>query len=211
MSRRLKLSGNRRDTRREILSAGRRVVREGGPAALTFDAVAKRLGISKQAVIYWFPTKDALLAEIILPALRGEAEAAIAAVREAEGPADAIARFARAIAHYHFSDLDRFRLIYVVPQRPRRKAETRLSEGVLGQVHPVTSAMYDALEAAIGPHGSSSRAERRRRAVAIYMATLGVVLMAALTDATDDPLVHTPESLIESLVALLTSDARPTA
>ena len=194
----------RRDTRREILVAGRKVVRRDGPAALTFDAVAKQLGLSKQAVIYWFPTKDALLAEIILPALRGEAEAGVAAVRDAEGPNDAVGRFVRAIAAYHLSDLDRFRLIYVVPQRPRRKAETRLPEGLLGQVHPVTSAMYDALEAAIGAHGSPSRAERRRRAVAIYMAVLGVVLMAALTDATDDPLLHTPESLVESLVALLT-------
>ena len=197
------MPAKRRDTRREILSAGRRIVREGGPAALTFDAVAKRLGVSKQAVIYWFPTKDALLAEIILPALRGEAEAGIAAVRDAAGPRDAIARFVGAIARYHLSDLDRFRLIYVVPQRPRRKAETRLSEGVLGQVHPVTSAMYDALESAIAPAAPPDPAERRRRAVAIFMAALGVVLMAALTDATDDPLLHTPESLVESLVGLL--------
>jgi AcrR family transcriptional regulator len=59
-----------RDTRRRILSAAAEIVASQGMAGVTFDAVAARLKMTKQAVIYWFPTKIALLSELALPGLR---------------------------------------------------------------------------------------------------------------------------------------------
>lgn len=198
------MQGKRRDTRSQILAAARKIVRQGGPGALTFDAVARRLGISKQAVIYWFPAKEALVTEVVLPALKGEVEAGTAAVLDGAGGSQAVARFVRAVAAYHLADLDRFRMMYLVPQLPQKPAVARFPKGLVQRIHPVTSGMYDALEAALGAGPGATRAGCRRRAVNIHFSTLGVVLMVALADAVGDPLAHSTDSLVESLVALMT-------
>ena len=70
------------ETSEKILAAARALVREVGPDRLTFDAVADRVGISKQAVIYWFPNKARLVEALVRPALEAESEAGIAAVRD---------------------------------------------------------------------------------------------------------------------------------
>ncbi|MEO8541249.1 MAG: TetR/AcrR family transcriptional regulator, partial [bacterium] len=50
-----------RHTREEILDAAAAVAVEGGMAALTFGAVGRRLGISDRMIVYYFPTKPALV------------------------------------------------------------------------------------------------------------------------------------------------------
>ncbi|MGI9395479.1 MAG: TetR/AcrR family transcriptional regulator, partial [Boseongicola sp.] len=58
-----------------ILDEARAIVRESGPDKLTFDAVAERVGITKQAVTYWFPNKARLVEALVRPALKAEAAA----------------------------------------------------------------------------------------------------------------------------------------
>lgn len=193
------------DTRRRIIEIAADLAREGGAAHLTFDAVAARLGTSKQAVIYWFPTKEDLIAGVALPALKAEAACASAAVGEADGPADAIERFTRAVVEFHLADLDRFRLVYLSPQMGNRTSRPRTSAGIGQVIHPVTSAMYGALETKLAVDKSFKAGnDPRRAAVAVHMAALGHVLLVAMADAIDDPLAHDPADLLDSLVALLT-------
>lgn len=193
------------DTRRRIIEIAAELAREGGAAHLTFDAVAARLGTSKQAVIYWFPTKEDLIAGVALPALKAEAACAIAALGEAKVPADAIERFARAVVEFHLADLDRFRLVYLSPQMGSRTTRPRPGDRLGQAIHPVTSAMYGALEAKLADDPSfTARNDPRRAAVAVHMAALGHVLLVAMADAIDDPLAHDPADLLDSLVALVT-------
>lgn len=183
-------------TARAILKVAARLVAGGGLRALTFDAVAARLGVSKQAVLYWFPTKSDLLGALALPAIEAEAAEVRAAAGRAAGPADAARAVTGAVARFHLADLDRFRLVYLAPQFAGPRA-SRLPD-LAARVHPVTAGMYDAVEQALG-----GGEEARRRAVALHCAGLGVALMAALADAADDPLRHPPDALRAALGDLL--------
>ena len=66
------MPSKRGDTADKILAAARDVVRDVGPDGMTFDAVAAKVGISKQAVLYWFPNKARLIEALVRPALEAE-------------------------------------------------------------------------------------------------------------------------------------------
>lgn len=180
------------------------ILRGGGPAALTFDAVAARLGLSKQAVIYWFPSKPALLSELSLPGLRDEAAAVLKALGGFEGnPPEAARQVVLALIRFHLADLPRFRLIYLSPQIGRQTASRQTANAIVSQVHPVTAQMYSAFANALG-----DGPQARETAVALHMAALGHVLMVALTEAIDDPLRHAPADLAERLATVLAAGVR---
>ncbi len=58
-------------TRQQILSAAIVVAIEGGPQALTIEAVAKEAKMSKGGVLYHFPSKDALVKGMLRFYLQG--------------------------------------------------------------------------------------------------------------------------------------------
>lgn len=191
-------------TREKILTIAADLMRSGGPGKLTFDAIARRLGLSKQAVIYWFPKKDDLIGAVAVPAMRDEAEAALAVMKAAPDEAEAVRAFVRTVAKFHLSDLNRFRLMYVAPQMGANPG-VKLSDSVAGQIHALTSSVYDELQARLVKGGGFSAIEARRAAVAIDMAVLGLVMMVAITDAMGDPLLHDPDDLVETMADLLAS------
>ncbi len=53
-------------SRDEILAGAVEAARADGLSQLTFGRLAKRLGISDRIVVYYFPTKDQLLTEVML-------------------------------------------------------------------------------------------------------------------------------------------------
>lgn len=183
----------------EIVRIAREVLASEGLAGVSFDAIARRLGRSKQAVLYWYPTKLDLLAAMFLPCLQAEAETAERAVAGAAGRAEAIDAYVRAIARFHLDDLDRFRMMYLLPQTIRQTASDLHHTELLAQVHPVTDRVYGALARHLGGEPSAAR----REAVAIHAAVLGLVLMVGLADGLNDPLKHAESDLIDALVASL--------
>jgi len=190
------------NTRDRILEVAADLMAAGGLEAVTFDAVAARLGVTKQAVIYWFPSKVALLSELALPGLRGEAQVAIKAAAGTSCAAQAARAVVRAVIGFHLSDLARFRLMYLSPQIGATAGAKRTAAELVAQVHPVTGEMYTAIAAALGDGPTA-----RETAMALHMAALGHVLMVALTDAIGDPLSHAPELLADQLAALLAAGA----
>jgi AcrR family transcriptional regulator len=192
-----------KDTRQRILRAAAALVAEGGPGALTFDAVAARLGLTKQAVIYWFPTKAELMAGVALPHFEAEAETAVAAMRGAGSPAEAARQVVAALAGFYLADLDRFRLMYVAAQTGRRAAP-RLAKAVTHRIHPVTARMYAAIEVALG-----GGPEARETAVALHMAALGAGLLTSTNEAMGDPLAHDPARLAARLAEVAERGALP--
>jgi AcrR family transcriptional regulator len=192
------------NTRDLILEIANQLVVERGPAALTFQAIAKRLGTTKQAVIYWFPAKQDLMRALVLPALAAEAQAMAAAVHPARDAGDAAARFVRAYVDYHLRDLRRFRLLYLTAQLNRRSELLHLKRTVVADVAPITRPMYDALEAKFAAdHRFPASLDTRRTAVAIHTAALGLVTLVGLAEAVDDPLAHGTDALAETLAAML--------
>ncbi len=185
----------RADTRERILRIARDVLRAKGPRGLTFDAVARRLGKSKQAVIYWFPTKDTLLAETLLPDVAAEAGAARAALRGRRGP-EAVRAFVEAVAGFHLEDLDRFRLVYLTPPATSGSVDSRP-----GQIAaPVLADLAACLD------GDGDGDTRRADAAAIHAAVLGLVLTLVRAEDAGTPPPHDGADMIEALARRLAGD-----
>lgn len=188
------------ETGAQILDIARDLLAKGGLGAISFDTIAARLGRSKQAVLYWYPTKPDLLAALFLPWLEEESSLAENAVQDATDKTDAIARFVRAMAAFHLSDLSRFRAMYLLPQTLTRGAGDPRDGEVLDRVHATTDRLYGTLAAHLGPDAAAARQE----AFAVHSAVLGLALMSGLAEGLNDPLKHGQDALIEALVARLT-------
>lgn len=196
----------RRVSREAISDVARRIVTEQGIGALTYQGLADRLGVTKQAIIYWYPSKADLARELVIPGLEGEAAATIAALQGSRSAPDAIDRFARALAAYHLGDLERFRMLYMSSQVDRGAREMAVAGATLETVHAVTGRMYGALEQQLAADRAfAPAADARRLAVAAHMAVVGFLTMVALADSIADPLAHAGPVLLDALVALLTA------
>ena len=186
----------------QILKIAQELLASGGLAAVSFDAIARRLGRSKQAVLYWYPTKHDLLASMFLPWLEAEADVAIRSVADATSRDDAVDGFVRGVAAFHFDDLDRFRMMYLLPQTMKPGANDSQNAKLLNKTHPITNRVYGALAA----HLEGDPIAARREAVATHSAVLGIVLMFGLAERLRDPLKHSASELIDALIKSLRSE-----
>jgi AcrR family transcriptional regulator len=201
----------RRVSRESIQEAALAIVERGSLTALTFQALADKLGVSKQAILYWYPSKWELMADCSLPIIRQEAEALIAAMSGSRDASDAIARFIRAFAAHYADRLPQFRMLYMVhplgiePNAPEQQT-------ALAPVHGVTASVYGALEGWIaGEPGFADGRSPRQLAVAVHMSAVGLVTMFALADALGDPLAHPLDQMVDAMVALHTQRSQPTS
>ena len=55
-----------RHTREELLEGALAAALEEGLSQLTFGRLAKRLGINDRTIVYYFPTKDDLISEVVI-------------------------------------------------------------------------------------------------------------------------------------------------
>ncbi|MCG6883592.1 MAG: TetR/AcrR family transcriptional regulator [Silicimonas sp.] len=196
------------ETAARILAASREIVRSTGPDSLTFDAVAARVGVSKQAVLYWFPNKARLIEALVRPALEAESTAGSRAITSKATPSEAIRAYLGALAVFHTSDLDRFRLMYVTPQIGQRPGRNGQMLTTLGRIHPATTAMYDTLAERLVEGGRYDRLiDARRAAAAIHTALLGLILRMAMADALNAPLRLRDDALVEALLGVMAPEA----
>ena len=173
-------------TRSRILTATRAMLARHGQD-LTLDHVAAKLGLTKQAVLYHFPSKDRLLVELALLGVAEESAAMIAAVAPARSAAEAVQRFLRASLAFHLADLERFRVIYVRAQVVPGAKETLPPAERQARIYPVTSRMYGALEEKLrGDPGFPRRLDARTLAVAIHLAAIGYSTMAGELEGAKD-------------------------
>jgi AcrR family transcriptional regulator len=198
------MAGRSRISREAILEHAHRILAEQGYGALTFQAVAEALGVSKQAIIYWFPSKWDLALAYALRVLDGEAKATIDATNQAGSAASAIEGFVRALVGHYLQHLGDFRMLYLAPQFDRSIASAAPNADALAPIHQKTSTIYAALEAKIALDPEFRPGESPRRlAVAVHMAGIGLLTMLAMAEAVNDPFRHSTEELLDALVALL--------
>ncbi|MEX5598922.1 TetR/AcrR family transcriptional regulator [Pseudophaeobacter sp. C1-32P7] len=190
-----------KNTSDQILETARDLLASEGLAAVSFDAIARRLGCTKQAVLYWYPSKHNLLAAMFLPWLEAEAETAIQSVSGTTRRDEAVEAFVRAIAGFHFEDLERFRMMYLLPQTLKQSAKASHGAALLDRIHPVTDRMYGALADRLDGNAKDVRQE----ALAIHSAVLGLLLMFGLADSVRDPLKHNASEMVSALIASLRS------
>lgn len=179
-----------------FLAAAREIFAAKGLRGLTFDAVATRLGVSKQAVIHWYPTKSHLLAALVLPDLKAEADTVIAACLHSAGETPLRVALTALVAH-HISDLERFRMLYLAPQTGIG-VDFRTDPAVAAKIHRITDSMYAALASCIGDDDEAAR----RKAVSLHAAVIGILTMVSLGQSIGDPLKHRATELVESLLEM---------
>jgi AcrR family transcriptional regulator len=198
------LAGRSRVTREAILETAARIISETGAASLTFQTLGETLGVTKQAIIYWFPSKSDLARELIVPALELEADAVVAGLRRVKTARKAIEAFLRVFIAFHRGDLGRFRLIYVTAQFDPQIWQVAELPRIADRIHAATSRMYGALESVLAqapdfadPPGA------RMAAVATHMTAVGALTMLSLADAVHDPLAHASDALVDTVVSLI--------
>jgi AcrR family transcriptional regulator len=174
------------ETRTRIVAATRAMLVEHGQD-LTLDHVAGALGLTKQAVLYHFPSKDRLFVELALLGVVEESDAMVAAVAPARSAADAVRRFLRGNLAFHQADLERFRLIYVRAQVVPGAKETLRPAERRARLYPATARMYAALEAKLRADPRFPRhLEARTLAVALHLAAIGYATMAGELEGAGD-------------------------
>ncbi len=172
---------------------------------MTFQTLGETLGVTKQAIIYWFPSKSDLTRELILPALEQEADAVVAALKRVKTGRKAIEVFLRTLIAFHLDDLGRFRLIYVSAQFDTQVWQVAGLPQLADLIHATTSRMYGSLEVILAQASdTASPASARATAVATHMAAVGTLSMLSLADAIHDPMAHGSDALINAMVALAT-------
>ena len=149
----------RRDRSREdILVAARKVLLDSGVGAMTLEAVAKEAGMSKTGLYYYFPSKDALVFELVFATLERQTRAIHDAVEATRDGGDALRAIITETVKYFAPRLDDFRLAFLSARSPPAKSRgTRSSSR--GSARSTTSAS-SAPRRAFAPTGRGERAGR---------------------------------------------------
>lgn len=88
----------RRATRARILDAATDLFGQRGVDAVSLDLIASEVGVTKQTLLYWFPSKDELLTAVLLATAAELADVVEAAVRATtDDPLDRIDAVVRAV------------------------------------------------------------------------------------------------------------------
>lgn len=187
----------KRDRRRkEIAAAARDILCRDGVEAFTLDAVAGELGLTKQAMYYYFPDKASLIHAALTAGAIEHAEALLAAVRDAE-PKAVLGVLVRTFVAQYRDSLGQFRLEFVWPQLQRLPGKT---DAVTPKMVELNDAVEEKLEAAgIG----ESSAQRRRLALLAWTSALGLLSGLSLTD---DGFAATTSDLVTDLAAVFAQD-----
>jgi AcrR family transcriptional regulator len=187
-------------SRQEILAATRTVLARVGPTALRVEQVAAELGVTKQALYHYYPSREAVLFEVCIDELVAAAEAVNQAALAAPDGAGALEAILRAYIGHFLPNLEMHRLVTMFVPTPEA---FRTAPEVLARIRPVNDLMYAAAEAKLAaerrPKKSDPRAPRRL-AFTAHLAALGFLTMRAITDSMKDPLLYSDAELVDELV-----------
>ena len=203
----------RRDrSREEILAAARVVLLRSGAAAMTLDAVAKEAGMSKTGLYYYYPSKDALVFELVFGALEGHAQAVDGAVRQAGDGGEALGAIVRETVQAFGPRLDDFRLAFLFGQVAGAGA-IHWTDDQLARIRPLNEQLLARATATLS--GESGRrppradVEPRLLAFLAYLAAIGLLTMKGMVEHVEDPLVYSDEELIEGFARVFAAAAAP--
>ena len=203
----------RRDrSREEILTAARAVLLRSGAAAMTLDAVAKEAGMSKTGLYYYFPSKDALVFELVFGAVEGHAQAVSGAVREAETGGAMLGAIIRETVQAFVPRLDDFRLAFLFGQVAGAGA-IHWTDEQLARLRPLNELILRQTAEQLAGEGrerpSRAAVEPRLLAFLAYLAAIGLLTMKGMGEHVEDPLVYSDEALIEGFARVFAAAAAP--
>ncbi len=197
----------REQARLEILEAAQNLLHTGGVEAVTLASVAGALSMTKQALYHYFPSKDALIRSLITTLLDNEVESIAAAVNKSEGVGNTLGTLIRAFYDHYINRLNAFRMVYCQSQFYSGPNAAIDRATLREELNPRTRHLFDVLEARM-TSSDMNKAERERMrqlAFSAWLSALGLLTMLGVADATDDPLIHSDQDLIDTLVKVFES------
>ncbi len=186
-------------SRQEILAATRTVLARVGPAALRVEQVAAELGVTKQALYHYYPSKEAVLFEVVIDELVAVATAVDQAARAAPDGPGALEAIIRTYAAHFLPNLEMHRLVTMFVPTPEA---LRLSPEVLARIRPVNDLLYGVAAARLVAERKPKKADpraARRLAFTAHLAALGFLTMRTITDSMNDPLLYSDAELVDEL------------
>jgi AcrR family transcriptional regulator len=197
-------------TREEIMDAARRVVLERGIAGTTLEAVARAVGMSKAALYYYFPSKDALLFALVFEVIANHARTIHEAVEKTESGGAALGAIVRESFAVFSPRLDDFRLAFLHAQ-VAGKGTVHFDESQFAHVRPLNDLWFEGaakkLRGQRRKQGSPAPVEPRLMAFLAYCAAIGVLTMKGMVESLDDPLLYSDEQLVEGLARIFEAAA----
>jgi len=202
----------RERSREEILAAARTVLLRSGAAAMTLEAVAKEAGMSKTGLYYYYPSKDALVFELVFGALEGHARAVDSAVSEAATGGEMLGAIVRETAQAFAPRLDDFRLAFLFGQVAGAGA-IHWTDDQLARLRPLNEQLLARATATLSGESDSrpprADVEPRLLAFLAYLAAIGLLTMKGMVEHVEDPLVYSDEELIEGFARVFAAAAAP--
>ena len=202
----------RDQSREEILEAARIVLLRSGVASMTLDAVAREVGVSKTALYYYFPSKDALLFELIFGVLDAHAHQIQKAVGDAPDGAQALGALISESVTTFALHLEDFRLAFLHGQVASPDS-VHFDAEQFARIRPLNNLILAGAANKIAEHqgvqGNRSGIEPRLLAFLAYLAAIGVLTMKGMVESLKDPLAFSDTQLIEGLTRVFAIAAAP--
>jgi len=182
----------------------REILSEQGVDAVTLAAVGGELGMTKQALYHYFPSKEALMKALVTSLIDDEIESLLAGIAATGSRADVLGTLIRGFYAHYRGNLNAFRTVYCQSQLYSAPDTGMDRETVRKEVNPRTQRLFDALEDRLAGAAASRRERERMRQLAFgaWTAALGLLTMLSVTDAVGDPLIHKDEDLLRTLAAV---------
>jgi AcrR family transcriptional regulator len=202
----------RERSREEIVDAARRVLLRQGIAATTLDAIANEVGLTKAALYYYYPSKDALLFEIMFDTIERESRALHDGVAQSKNGGEALRAIIRETVGAFSDRLDDFRLAFLHPQVAGPGA-VRIGAEQLARIRPLNDLAYKGAAKMLSEeskHGRSRAGVDPRLMVFLAnVAAMGILTMKGLVESFGDPLLYSDEQLIDALARIFEAAAVP--
>lgn len=203
----------RRDqSREEILAAARKVLLDKGIAGTTLDAVAKEIGVSKAALYYYYPSKDALFFELIFAAHSRHASAVHEAVERTEDGSAALRAVIHETVTLYSKHLEDFRLAYLHGQIAGPGA-VHLDATQFARLRPLNDLTYGGTAKRLTDdrkrRPSRARVDPRLMTFLAQLAAVGTLTFKGMVESFGDPLRYSDDELIDGLAKIFEAAAAP--
>jgi AcrR family transcriptional regulator len=200
----------REHSREEIMDAARRVIMTRGIAGTTLEAVAREAGMSKAALYYYFPSKDALLFGLVFGVMERHARSVHDAVEETGSGSAALHAIIAETFRTFAPNLDDFRLAFLHGQVAGKDA-VHFDEEQFARVRPLNELWFEGAAKKLREQGKGKggrgTVEPRLMAFLAYCSVIGLLTMKGMVESLDDPLRYSDEQLVDGLARIFEAGA----
>lgn len=196
-----RVAQKRRRAKREIIDTAQSILAQTGHDGVTLASVAGQLGMTKQSLYHYFPSKEALDRGLVTALLDAEIESLLKALNGRRADSKILGTLIHAFYAHYIDDLDAFRTIYCRSQL-YSSADTKLDELTLrDEIHPRTRHLFDVLEDRLSEPGAGKAKRRQARQLAFtaWTSALGLVTMQSVASANNDPIAPSERALLKVL------------